>query len=58
MDMFREWKTSKTGYEMEPTRKRGRPKLTWVDGIRELMGQKGLVEEDWNDSDEWRKKIL
>jgi hypothetical protein len=22
------------------------------------MGEKGLVEEDWNDRDEWRKKIL
>jgi hypothetical protein len=39
-------------------RKRGRPKLTWVVGIRELMGEKGLAEEDWNDRDEWRKKIL
>ena len=39
-------------------RKRGRPKLTWVEGIRGLMGEKGLVEEDWNDRDEWRKKIL
>jgi hypothetical protein len=37
----------------------GKPeKLTWVEGIRELMGEKGLVEEDWNDRDEWRKKIL
>jgi hypothetical protein len=27
-------------------RKRGRPKLTWVEGIGELMGEKGLVEED------------
>jgi hypothetical protein len=30
-------------------KKRGRPKLTWVEGIRGLMGEKGLVEEDWND---------
>jgi hypothetical protein len=29
-------------------RKRGRPQLTWA-GIRGLMGEKGLVEEDWND---------
>jgi hypothetical protein len=27
-------------------RKRGRPKLTSAEG---LMGEKGLVEEDWND---------
>jgi hypothetical protein len=39
-------------------RKRGRPKLTWVEGIQGLMGEKGRVEEDWNDRYEWRKKIL
>ena len=33
-------------------RKRGRPKLTWAEGIRGLMGEKGLMEEDW------RKKII
>ena len=27
-------------------RKRGRPKLTWADRIRGLMGEKGLMEED------------
>jgi hypothetical protein len=32
--------------------------LTWMEGVRGLMEEKGLVEEDWNDSDEWRKKIL
>jgi len=39
-------------------RKRGRPKLTWAEGIRGLMGQKGLTEEDWNDRGNWRKKII
>jgi len=34
-------------------RKRGRPKLTWAEGIRGLMGEKGLMEEDWNDKDKW-----
>jgi hypothetical protein len=29
-------------------RKRGRPKLTWAEGIGGLMGEKGLMEEDWN----------
>jgi hypothetical protein len=29
-------------------KKRGRPKLTWAEGIRGLMGEKGLMEEDWN----------
>jgi hypothetical protein len=30
-------------------RKRGRPNLTRAEGIRGLMGEKGLMEEDWND---------
>jgi len=38
-------------------RKRGRPKATWAEGIRGLLGEKGLMEEDWNDRDKWRKKI-
>ena len=37
-------------------RKRGRPKLTWAEGIRGLMGEKGLMEEEWNDRHNWRKK--
>ena len=39
-------------------RKRGRPKLTWAEGIRGLMGEKGLIEEDWNDRGKRRKKII
>jgi hypothetical protein len=39
-------------------RKRGRPKLTWAEGIRGLMGEKGLMEEDWNDRGSWSKKTL
>jgi hypothetical protein len=38
-------------------RKRGIPKLTWTEGIRGL-GEKGLIEEDWNDRGNWRKKLL
>jgi hypothetical protein len=30
-------------------RKQGRPKLTWAEGIRGMMGEKGLMEEDWTD---------
>ena len=37
-------------------RKRGRPKLTWAEGIKGLMGEKGLMEEDWNDGSNWRKR--
>ena len=39
-------------------RKRGRPKLTWAEGIRGLMEEKGMMEEDWNDRGNWRKKII
>ena len=40
-----------------PERKRGRPKATWAEGIRGLVGEKRLIEEDWNDRDKWKKKI-
>jgi len=39
-------------------RKRGRPELTWAEGIRGLMGEKGLMEDDWNDRGIWRKNII
>jgi len=39
-------------------KKRGRPELTWAEGIKGLMGEKGLMEEDWNDISNWRKKII
>ena len=39
-------------------RKRGRPKLTWAEGIRGLMGEKGLMEKDWNDRSNWKKNII
>ena len=39
-------------------RKRGRPKLKWAEGIRGMMREKGLMEEDWTDRSKWRKKII
>ena len=39
-------------------KKRGRPKLTWAEDIIGLMEEKGLMEEDWNDRDKWRKKVI
>ena len=39
-------------------RKRGRSKLAWAEGIGGLMGEKGLMEEDWNDRGNWTKKII
>jgi hypothetical protein len=38
-------------------RKRGRPKLTWAEGIRGMMAKKGLKEEDWADRNNRRRKI-
>jgi len=32
-------------------RKRGRPKATWAEGIRGMLGEKDLMEGDWNDRD-------
>jgi hypothetical protein len=34
-----------------------RPKLTCAEGIRGMMGEKGLQEEDWTDRNNWRRKI-
>ena len=61
--MFREWKRGdcqKKVMKWSPQgrRKRGRSKATWVEGIRGLKGEKGLMEEDWNDRDKWKKKII
>ena len=39
-------------------RKRGRSKLNWAEGIKGLMGEKGLTEEDWNGRSNWRKKVI
>jgi hypothetical protein len=50
-----QWKTSNSS---PGRRKRGRPKLIWTEGIRGLMGEKGLLEEDWKDRSNWRKKII
>jgi len=36
----------------------GRPKATWTEGIRGLMGENGLTEEAWNDGGNWRMKII
>jgi len=45
-------------YRPPGRRKSGRPKRTWADGIRGLMWETGLMEDDWNDRSNWRKKIL
>jgi len=62
MDMSKEWKRGdcqKKVMKWRPPgrRKRDRPKLTWAEGIRGLMGEKGLMEEDWNDRNNWGKRL-
>ena len=39
-------------------RKRGRSKLRRAEGIRGLMGEKGLAEGATNDRHNWRKKMM
>ena len=32
-------------------------KLPGRNGLEDCWGEKGLIEEDWNDRDKWKKKI-
>jgi len=52
--------TANRSYEMASTRKKktSRPKPTWMEGITGLTGEEELMEEDWNDRSNWRKKII
>jgi hypothetical protein len=45
-------------WEPEGTRRRGRPKERWLDGVRQSMTNHGLTEEDSRDRDRWRSLIL
>ena len=38
-------------------KRRGRPKKTWIEGIMNLIKYRGLQDGDWEDRDEWRKRI-
>ena len=40
------------------TGKRGRHKLPGRKGLEDWWGEKGLMEEDWNDRGNWRKEII
>jgi hypothetical protein len=46
--------------ELRPSgrRKRGRPKLTWAERIKGMMGEKEFKEEDWTDRNNWRRKTV
>jgi len=39
-------------------RKLGKSKGNWTEGISGLLGEKGLIDGDWNDGVKWRKKII
>lgn len=36
-------------------RKRGRPRRTWIDGVKESMLARNLEEEDWRDRATWKR---
>jgi hypothetical protein len=40
-------------WEAEGTRRRGRPKERWIDGVGRSMTNHGLREEDTRDRDRW-----
>jgi hypothetical protein len=45
-------------WEPEGTRKRGRPKERWIDGVRRSMRNHGPIEKDTRDRDRWRNLVL
>jgi len=63
MDMFREWK--KGDYQKELWDGTYQEEENEVDlnlpgrkGLEDWWGEKGLMEEDWNDRGNWRKEII
>jgi hypothetical protein len=45
-------------WEPEGTRRRGRPKERWIDGVRRSMTNHGLTEWDTRDTYRWRNLVL
>jgi hypothetical protein len=45
-------------WEPQGTRRRGRPKERWIDGVRQSMTNHGLTVEDTRDRDRWRNLVL
>jgi hypothetical protein len=45
-------------WEPEGTRRRGRPKERWIDGVRRIVTNHGLTKEDTRDRDRWRNLVL
>ncbi|PSN52553.1 hypothetical protein C0J52_08963 [Blattella germanica] len=40
-------------WQLMGSRKRGRPNITWTEGILKTMRERGLQEGDWEDREEW-----
>ncbi|PSN38846.1 hypothetical protein C0J52_20915 [Blattella germanica] len=55
---MREYRLPKI-FEWQPMgrRKRGRPNITWTEGILKTMRERELQEGDWEDREEWRMAI-
>jgi hypothetical protein len=45
-------------WELEGTRRRGRSKERWIDGVRRRLTNHGLTEEDTRNRDRWRNLVF
>ncbi|PSN58135.1 hypothetical protein C0J52_01020 [Blattella germanica] len=56
---MREDRLPKKIFEWQPMgrRKRGRPNITWTEGILKTTRERGIQEGDWEDGEEWRMAI-
>ena len=45
-------------WEPKGQKKKVGPKLTWINCFQNVMRQKGLAEEDWEERNSWGWKIL
>jgi hypothetical protein len=44
-------------WKPEGSKKRGRPRRTWKDGIVTAMGERGLRMGEWNNPRQWNKEV-
>jgi hypothetical protein len=45
-------------WEQEGTRRKGRRKERWIDGVKRIMTNHGLKEKDTRDKNRWRNLVL
>jgi hypothetical protein len=63
MGMYSEWRI--TGFQSKQamqwkrrwSKKKGRPKLTWMDNIKRAMSERNVQEGQWMKREEWRLGI-